>query len=629
MDYKDVRSTFLSTVVDAIDQIECRHMTTSMDLLKSILQRAREASSLDILERFPMRFRGFNTFLATGVLPDEDADLARLVIEYEQGTLVDDRIFEAIYLYRQVFGLYSRLTVGGRRPNSLWGVVERPSSMKTDEEAITDALDRLTDNLPGKVPAVCRYIAATLTRHWDLSALQTAETDVPFRHGPGATAERSRMKSDIFRVDDEDMDWVAGAFFRPLFPENPDGLEQFQGRYHASNGKLLVGADSSRILAVPKDFRGPRIIAAEPVLHQYVQQGVARLLYRHVRRSPLKRAINLERADLNGQLALSGSKDRSVVTIDLSDASDSVKVWHIEEIFHDSPILPYLLSARTKYVQSFRGKELISTFAPMGSGLCFITETLVFALLALSSAWPKDRSISSREIARLIAKMKLRVYGDDIIVDHEYAENVLTALRDAGFRPNMAKTCTATLFRESCGTDAYDGHDISVLRPRLLPGASSFSYAGLLDMARQFYARGFNNTACALLRYVCKRQKQALGAVAVPFVYNDEQFATSPWVFPISLMTSEGVKLNELASRQRIIVVASLRSYPERPDLLRRLWESLNGNPRDEEGFVLRIENRKTTEAMRHRRLKANSMFPLPHVWVATSYSQVRRLLLR
>jgi len=98
-------------------------------------------------------------------------------------------------------------------------------------------------------------------------------------------------------------------------------------------------------------------------------------------------------------------------------------------------------------------------FAPMGSALCFPVECLVFAAIVEASI---------KEVGGRPHESQYRVYGDDIIVESEYAETVVSRLIQNGFIPNKDKSYTYTksslIYRESCGGEYLNGDDVTPIR---------------------------------------------------------------------------------------------------------------------------------------------------------------------
>lgn len=83
-------------------------------------------------------------------------------------------------------------------------------------------------------------------------------------------------------------------------------------------------------------------------------------------------------------------------------------------------------------------------FSSMGNGCTFALETLIFASL----------------LHAVGSKIGL-VYGDDITIETELAPALFRLLKFLGFVPNEEKSYTSGPFRESCGKDFFEGHDVT------------------------------------------------------------------------------------------------------------------------------------------------------------------------
>jgi len=88
----------------------------------------------------------------------------------------------------------------------------------------------------------------------------------------------------------------------------------------------------------------------------------------------------------------------------------------------------------------------------MGSMLCFPVESFVFYTLCVACVYQLTHDERS-------SRHSVFVYGDDIIIRHEYTQDVLRFLNEVGLKPNFAKCCSGRApygsFRESCGVDAW------------------------------------------------------------------------------------------------------------------------------------------------------------------------------
>jgi hypothetical protein len=155
--------------------------------------------------------------------------------------------------------------------------------------------------------------------------------DIVPKHGPGAvaTGERGDAKWDFSRKYHSihqvypyyDYFIVGGA------REIGDRL-----RWYKSLQPLECG--TAKVVLVPKDSRGPRLISCEPLEYQWIQQGLGRKLMSHFESFKLTRGnINFTHQDINRRLALESSISRRYATLDLKDASDRVSLQLVRAVF--------------------------------------------------------------------------------------------------------------------------------------------------------------------------------------------------------------------------------------------------------------------------------------------------------
>lgn len=268
--------------------------------------------------------------------------------------------------------------------------------------------------------------------------------DITPSHGPGAVADKSV---------------AAGKFKWSSFPERLSNVYDYSyyaasplhlctklREFMASSGDELF----ARLLTVPKDSRGPRVISCEPKELQWVQQGIRARLYDWIERHPLTRKhVRFTNQAVNGSLALEGSRDGSWATLDLSEASDRVSLAYVEKVFPEW-VKPYLLASRSLgTILPNKQVVMLNKFAPMGSALCF-------PVLAIT-CWARLNTAGV---------MDSHVYGDDVIVRKRDVSRAIAALEAIGLKVNTSKSCYTGLFRESCGVDAYRGKNVTPVRIR-------------------------------------------------------------------------------------------------------------------------------------------------------------------
>lgn len=266
------------------------------------------------------------------------------------------------------------------------------------------------------------------------------------RHGNGSTADAGKSKDAKYK-----------ALGRDLLTDYLDkrvGDQSLPGRERGPFSR------TAKLRFVPKSMLTYRSISMEPATLMWYQQGVLAAFVSDLekrRRHPLKGRFHPGDQQSNRDLAFLGSIDRGFATIDLSDASDSVSWALVKQWFRKSVLYRWLLCTRSSRVTLPDGTELaMKKFAPMGSALCFPTECIVFAAIT---------ECAIKEAGGDPVRSQYRVYGDDIVVESEYAPAVITRLEKNGFSVNNRKsfiTHHATwCFRESCGGEYLDGRDIT------------------------------------------------------------------------------------------------------------------------------------------------------------------------
>lgn len=257
------------------------------------------------------------------------------------------------------------------------------------------------------------------------------------------------------------------------------------------------GEAFSRLAFVPKDSRGPRLIAMEPLEYMWIQQGIKSLLYDWIESHPLTKGhVNFSNQEINRELARQSSIDGELVTLDMKEASDRVSLWLVKELFAQTSLLPALLATRTPSVELPTGvRHTYRKFAPMGSALCFPIEAVCFWALSLATVH------TMHQVPLLLAKKLVWVYGDDIIIHKDFFESLFNVFPQFGLQFNKGKCCTHGHFRESCGMDAYLGESITPTRIKKLPPVNRDDVNALVAYVNQgnnLWKRGYYNLANAL-----------------------------------------------------------------------------------------------------------------------------------
>jgi len=381
-----------------------------------------------------------------------------------------------------------------RQVTLAWSKVVTEASDLLVEESVKDFVKRTNDH--DAVTNICYDSAAAntiliqasrevdmLMAGWDVTGphlptdpvARVNNTGDYGRHGPGAVAEV-----------------VPGGDKWRFIRGSDDGVMRC-GSYSIYGTKSHKSSTSSRLIAVPKDERGPRLIAAEPTSSMFRQQGLARALMHYIEReSPARGRINFTDQSVNA----SRSKETRYATLDLKDASDRIHVEHIKLLFMDCPILlARLLDLRSQFCRLPSGElHKPACFATMGNALCFPVESIVFYCVV-------------RAILRLAGDTRcdLFVYGDDIIVERKYAELVIESLELIGFKTNPTKCCYKTPFRESCGAEWYAGQPVCITRPKTLQVQGPLDVARWISYINGFITRGYVRTGFAISDLISKK----------------------------------------------------------------------------------------------------------------------------
>lgn len=199
------------------------------------------------------------------------------------------------------------------------------------------------------------------------------------------------------------------------------------------------------MFTVPKSTSIDRVACKEPDLNMFLQKGAGLFIRKQLRRC----GINLNDQTRNQRLAREGSRTGRLATIDLSSASDSVTVELCRQTL--PPLwFAYLMDIRSPVTRLPDGTEHVNTMiSSMGNGFTFELESLLFYALARTTSY----FLGSREV--------ISVYGDDIIIASDIAQDFTDVLHYFGFRVNPEKSFWTGTFRESCGGHYDGGCDIS------------------------------------------------------------------------------------------------------------------------------------------------------------------------
>jgi hypothetical protein len=254
----------------------------------------------------------------------------------------------------------------------------------------------------------------------------------------GASTSRKRTESHpaLKYLGEADVTESCLAYFQEVIPEVPGWLSSEPISLRVVRGNILF--------TVPKKTDIDRCACKEPDINMFIQKGVGSFIRSSLRRQ----GINLNDQSINRNLARLGSVDASLATLDLSSASDSVSTELVALML--PPLWYSLLNAIRCPITIIDGDEHPNEmFSSMGNGFTFELESLLFYVLARTSAY-------FRGVPGVIS-----VYGDDLIVPTALAHDLIDVLLFMGFETNVKKSHITGYFRESCGGHYLNGRDIT------------------------------------------------------------------------------------------------------------------------------------------------------------------------
>jgi hypothetical protein len=399
----------------------------------------------------------FSGFARRGHLPIFLGGFLDRVFDRSTGILLDVPHVDSVYAVRQLTGLYSKLLLecSTERTNKAYREYiecEKELTARENEWSQTDYLDfsRISRLVFGRV----------LSRMDDI----VAHGDLLPKHGPGATADRlsGNRKFDLQK-------WHSRL--ESSFPSSDYLIPNYRYRDRLDRVEFLEPGNEIpvKVIDVPKTMKTPRLIAKEPTCMQYTQQALAVPLMDMINRDKIASMfISFRDQKPNQLLAREGSRTGGMATLDLSEASDRVSIQLVEWLLHGFTDLKDAVMNCRSTRADVRGEGIpLTKFASMGSALTFPIETMVFLTIALVGI---ERSLGFRLTTRHLKQMAyvVRIYGDDIIVPTDSADEVVATLEAYHFKVNTRKSHWNGNFRESCGKEYFRGHDVSIVKARRL-----------------------------------------------------------------------------------------------------------------------------------------------------------------
>lgn len=335
------------------------------------------------------------------------------------------------------------------------------------------------------------------------------------KHGPGAVAGRLPIKGWKYSFPT----W--SARLESVFPQAQMAVANY-GLWLDKGPNFCEDVEvPSMILPVHKTQKAPRLIAKEPVSTMWCQQAVWEYMEHRTARTPIRDVIHFRDQGYNSRAALEASKSGSHWTVDLSDASDRLSLWLVERLFRaNTTLLDALRASRSIYcsVPTSDGRELLKLkkFAPQGSASTFPLQTVAFAMLAVASViYSRGMPLTVKSI-RKVSKEVL-VFGDDSVIPSDSGRQYVELLTYCGLSVNLSKTYYRGKFRESCGTEAFDGWDVTpaYLTVPIDNEPSPREIIAIVECSNNFYTKGLWHAAIALERAIPQWFRKDLPVVGI------------------------------------------------------------------------------------------------------------------
>lgn len=317
-------------------------------------------------------------------------------------------------------------------------------------------------------------------------------------HGPGAvTTSKTKWQRRFSTIES-------------LYPYSDMYCCYFNSDHVAELDDCTDGDIEAKLIAVPKDSRGPRLICVHPAEAIWLQQGLRVELERvisRVRRSkgPWPHGhIFFDDQTVNGKIALLSSKSRRYATIDMKEASDRISETLVQILFGDH--YKYFGCCRAQKVRitsgPLKGQMDCASYAPMGNATTFPVQSLVFWAIC----------VASLQLHGFHQPGAVFVFGDDIIVPSVMAPRVIEDLESFGLLVNKDKTFYRGFFRESCGIDAFKGVNVSPVRWKTTIDAEHvMDLQSLSDLGMRLRISGYSEGARCVYSILRCRLKSRYG----------------------------------------------------------------------------------------------------------------------
>lgn len=343
-------------------------------------------------------------------------------------------------------------------------------------------------------------------KHVQSVLYRTRWRDIIPSHGPGAVFPRIIKGTWSQWFDTIEYVYPYSDFF---------SLYQNRDQLAAMDSIQWSEQIKAKLIAVRKDSRGPRLICVHPCESIWIQKGLERSIVSSITRGrgsggPWPSGhVHFDDQTVNASLALSSSQDRLYATLDMKEASDRISEVLVQDLFGSHYKYFGCCRAQKVTIPSLKDQEVtddnIYMYAPMGNATTFPVQSLVFWAIC----------VSTLESLGCYNPGDVYVFGDDLVVPSEHCERIIYALETFGLLVNRNKTFWQGAFRESCGTDAFHGVNVTPLRWVKPPEISSIEeVAAACNLAMRLRIAGYEFAATRLygdVRVLSKRHGFRVG----------------------------------------------------------------------------------------------------------------------
>lgn len=295
------------------------------------------------------------------------------------------------------------------------------------------------------------WLEPTCRRYLNPSAIRQAA-----RFGPGASQGKRTLGTNLyFKVGVGQLTFSNPQLYEDFVEDcswNPTCHMAEEARHKIAGEQLI---EYGRLETVRKSYYTDRTILIEPSLNTYYQLGAGEVLEEALRSyTGIDFRVQPER---NARLACQGSLDGMYATVDLKQCSDYQSLAMIRAHCPKS-LVRTVERYRTPYA-AVSGDKVVPLWmvSTMGNGFTFPLQTIILTSVVLGVYKTLDLPIRRPS---LVCDGNYGVFGDDIVCLTEAYPLLLKCLTALGYVVNEGKSYAAGPFRESCGSDWYEGVNV-------------------------------------------------------------------------------------------------------------------------------------------------------------------------